>query len=546
MRPLAANPTRCEDHETDPTRYPTVRLIPGEAFGRYRIEAELGRGGQAVVYRATQVDLERQVALKVFDEGYLTRPGALERFRREAIAAGRLEHPRIVTVHDAGEIGGRAFIAMRLVPGDPLSARIARSGALAPDDALQVLADIAAAIDFAHANGTIHRDVTPGNILLDPAGGAYLSDFGLVRMDDMPGLTRRGDWLGTAEYVSPEQVEGEPASAASDRYALGAVAFEALTGRAPHVHHEPSAVLLAHVRDPVPKATAINPALPPAVDGVLARALAKDPAGRPARAEALVEELRGALERPAPAPVPAGAVAVAGGAAAADASDPWAAALARFAGGSAGDTETGAPAAPLPVNERATQAFGVQPRGRALSINRDVAIAIAVGAAVLLMGGIVGGWVVGSSSADTSGAQERGFADGRSAGLDAGFARGRTAGVKEGRTAGRKQGLQQGRKQGREAGLKEGTEAGYDDGRAEGYASGASDGRSTALNGLSPGSWYVVWVGSDANGAQVGSSTPVSPDSGTCYTVSGDAVFSGACETGGDPGNDGGGGNGGD
>ena len=212
-----------------------MRLVPGEAFGRYRVEAEIGRGGQAVVYRATQVDLDRQVALKVFDEGYLTRAGALERFRREAIAAGRLEHPRIVPVYDAGEVEGRAFISMRLVPGDTLAERIARGGALDGDEALSILADIGEAIDFAHAQGTVHRDVKPGNILLDPAGTAFLSDFGLVRLDDMPGLTRRGDWLGTAEYVSPEQVEGEPATASSDVYALAAVAFEALTGRAPFV-----------------------------------------------------------------------------------------------------------------------------------------------------------------------------------------------------------------------------------------------------------------------------------------------------------------------
>ena len=232
-----------------------MRLVPGEAFGRYRVEAEIGRGGQAVVYRATQVDLDRQVALKVFDEGYLTRAGALERFRREAIAAGRLEHPRIVPVYDAGEVEGRAFISMRLVPGDTLAERIARGGALDGDEALSILADIGEAIDFAHAQGTVHRDVKPGNILLDPAGTAFLSDFGLVRLDDMPGLTRRGDWLGTAEYVSPEQVEGEPATASSDVYALAAVAFEALTGRAPFVRREPSAVLLAHVRDAVPVAS---------------------------------------------------------------------------------------------------------------------------------------------------------------------------------------------------------------------------------------------------------------------------------------------------
>ncbi|HTI32130.1 MAG TPA: serine/threonine-protein kinase, partial [Miltoncostaea sp.] len=194
--------------------------MPGEEFGRYRIEAEIGRGGQAVVYRATQLDLDRPVALKVFDEGYLTRAGALERFRREAIAAGRLEHPRIVPVYDAGDVGGRAYMAMRFIPGDSLAERIARGGPLPPDEAIAVLSDIAAALDFAHARGTIHRDVKPANILLDPDGTSYLGDFGLVRLDDMPGLTRRGDWLGTAEYVSPEQVEGEPATAASDAYGL--------------------------------------------------------------------------------------------------------------------------------------------------------------------------------------------------------------------------------------------------------------------------------------------------------------------------------------
>ena len=207
------------------------------------------------MYRATQLDLDRPVALKVFDEGYLTRAGALERFRREAIAAGRLEHPRIVPVYDAGDVGGRAYMAMRFIPGDSLAERIARGGPLPANEALAVLSDIGAALDFAHARGTIHRDVKPANILLDTDGTSYLGDFGLVRLDDMPGLTRRGDWLGTAEYVSPEQVEGEQATAASDVYGLAAVAFEALTGRAPFVRREASAVLLAHVREPVPDAS---------------------------------------------------------------------------------------------------------------------------------------------------------------------------------------------------------------------------------------------------------------------------------------------------
>ncbi len=158
-----------------------MRLVPGEEFGRYRVEAEIGRGGQAVVYRATQLDLDRPVALKVFDEGYLGRNGALERFRREAVAAGRLEHPRLVPVYDAGEVGGRAFMSMRLVAGDSLAERIARSGPLGAAEALATLDDVADALDFAHARGAVHRDVKPANILLDPDGAAYLSDFGATR-----------------------------------------------------------------------------------------------------------------------------------------------------------------------------------------------------------------------------------------------------------------------------------------------------------------------------------------------------------------------------
>jgi len=504
-----------------------VRLVPGEDFGRYRVEAEIGRGGQAVVYRATQIDLERPVALKVFDEGYLARPGALERFRREAIGAGRLAHPRIITVYDAGEIGGRAFISMRLIPGDTLAARIARAGALPPAEALQVLDDIAGAIDFAHDNGTVHRDVTPGNILLDPAGGAFLSDFGLVRMDDMPGLTRRGDWLGTAEYVSPEQVEGEPARPASDRYALAAVAFEALTGRPPHVHREPSAVLLAHVRDAVPDASAVNRALPPAVDAVLAAGLAKDPGERPARGSDLVELLREAVGEGAIAPPHRP---VAGGA-----GDPWSHALARFAGGpDAGGSAGGGERAPAPVEERATEAFGGRSPRRPFALSRDVAVALGVGVALLIATGLVGGWMLGASNADTEPVERRAYAEGRAEGLDTGFARGHAQGVKEGRAAGRRQGLKEGRAAGRAAGLKagreEGREAGYAEGLDAGYANGAAEGRSTALSGLSSGGWYVVWVGSDAIGPQIGSSTPVSPDSGECYTVSGGTVFSGVCD----------------
>jgi tRNA A-37 threonylcarbamoyl transferase component Bud32 len=493
-----------------------VRLVPGEAFGRYRIEAEIGRGGQAVVYRATQVDLDRQVALKVFDDGYLQRSGAAERFRREAIAAGRLEHPRIVPVYDAGEIGGRAFISMRLVPGDTLAERVARTGPLPRAEALDVLSDIAEALDFAHANGTVHRDVKPANILLEP-GGAWLSDFGLVRLDDMPGLTRRGDWLGTPEYVSPEQVEGDPATQGSDVYALAAVAFEALTGRPPFLRREPSAILLAHVRDARPRASGVRPGLPPALDAALARGLAVDPAERPASArdlvESLAEALDGASEPPAvvPAPVPMALAAVP-----ADGDDdPWNAALARFA-----DLEPTRTAADSP-----TQALGVRGRRNPLLASRDLLTAAAVAGALLLIGVGVGGWLIGTSSADASGAEARGFQEGASQGKQSGFTDGRAQGRVEGRRAGKAEGL----KQGRADGLKTGKAQGLAEGRTEGRAAGIAEGRSAALAGLTPGGWYIVRVGSDAAGPVVSSPTSISTDASQCYTVSGGTVLSGHC-----------------
>lgn len=489
-----------------------MRLVPGEEFGRYRVEAEIGRGGQAVVYRATQVDLDRPVALKVFDEGYLGRNGALERFRREAIAAGRLEHARLVPVYDAGEVGGRAYMSMRLVPGDSLAERIARSGPLRPAEALAMLDDVADALDFAHARGAVHRDVKPANILLDPDGSAYLSDFGLVRMDDMPGLTRRGDWLGTAEYVSPEQVEGEPATARSDLYGLAVVAFEALTGRAPYVRREPSAVLLAQVRDPVPPASALAPSLPVAVDAVLARGLAKDPAGRPPTARALVDDLREALGSPELRPTAVGGAPPLAGAAA---GDPWDAALERF-----GDGEGDGPG-----GDRPTQAFGDAARRRALSMKRDILVWGSAAGVVLLIGVGALGWVLGSSSADTAGAEARGFDAGKAAGQSTGFEAGKKQGLRVGNAAG----FTAGKKAGKAEGLAAGRKAGREQGQKEGYASGVSAGRSAALGGVSTAGWYIVLVGSDDVGPVVSQASALSTDGSQCYAVLGSRVLSAPC-----------------
>ena len=270
-----------------------VQLVPGEQFGQYVIEAELGRGGQAVVYRARQIGTERDVALKVFDER--EDAGKLARFRREAVAAARVDDPRIVTVFESGDVDGVPFIAMRLVPGPSLGEIVARFGPLPPSRALAILEDVACAVDAAHQYGLVHRDIKPANVLLDLDDRAYLSDFGVARLDDLPGLTRRGDWLGTVEYVSPEQADGHPATAASDIYAFGVLAYEVLCGRPPFVHRQASAVLVAHVRDEPPPVRSINADLPDDIDDALARALAKSPDDRPASARDVVELLRHAL-----------------------------------------------------------------------------------------------------------------------------------------------------------------------------------------------------------------------------------------------------------
>ena len=241
-----------------------VQLVPGEEFGQYVIEAELGRGGQAVVYRARQIGTDRDVALKVFDQ--LGDASILARFRREAVAAARVDDPRIVTVFESGDVNGVPFIAMRLVPGPSLGELVARVGPLPAQRALVILDDVARAVDAAHQHGLVHRDIKPANVLLDLDDRAYLSDFGVARLDDLPGLTRRGDWLGTVEYVSPEQADGHPATAASDIYAFGVLAFEVLCGRPPFVHRQASAVLVAHVRDEPPPVRSLNPDLPEAVD----------------------------------------------------------------------------------------------------------------------------------------------------------------------------------------------------------------------------------------------------------------------------------------
>ena len=253
-------------------------LQPETAFGPYRILAPLGRGGMAAVYEAHDPSLDRRVALKVLPAEFLHDPAFAERFGQEARVAAKLEHPHIVPIHAYGIEGGRPWMAMRLVTGGSLAERVRRSP-LSPGETAAVLRDVAAALDYAHARGVVHRDVKPANVLLDEAGRAYLADFGIARMLEGSSVaTATGVIQGTPSYMAPEQAMGAKVDRLADVYALGVVAFECLTGRVPYTGTTPVAILMKHVQEPVPEPTAAEVA--PALTAVLRRCLAKTPADR--------------------------------------------------------------------------------------------------------------------------------------------------------------------------------------------------------------------------------------------------------------------------
>jgi len=253
----------------------------GTVFAGHRIEAQVGRGGMGVVYRARHCRLDRLVALKVIAPDLPEDPAARHRFREEAVVAASLEHPNVVPVHDAGEADGIAYLAMRYVQGTDLAVLVRGVDPLAPAHAAEIVARLGGALDCLHDAGYVHRDVKPRNVLVASDGHVYLTDFGLARhVADDARATRAGHWVGTVDYVAPEQIRGLPAGPRADVYGLGCVLFFAITGRAPFVGETPAASMWAHVHEPPPAPSRLCPELAPVLDEVVARALAKDPADR--------------------------------------------------------------------------------------------------------------------------------------------------------------------------------------------------------------------------------------------------------------------------
>ncbi|MFI6010274.1 serine/threonine-protein kinase [Streptomyces sp. NPDC051243] len=279
---------------------------PSELIGRqvasYRIEHEIGRGGMAVVYRARDLRLDRTVALKLLAPELARNDTFRRRFTHESRTAAAIDHPHIVPVYEAGETDGVLYIAMRYVAGSDLRHLLDREGPLPSPAALRIAAQVASALDAAHEHGLVHRDVKPGNILVargmdsDHPEHVYLTDFGLTKKSlSLTGFTTVGQFVGTLDYVAPEQISGKPVDARCDVYGFACVVYECLSGHPPFQRDEDMALLWAHQYDEPPPLTEERPDLAPTVDAVFAMALAKTPDDRHDDCLAFVADLRAAV-----------------------------------------------------------------------------------------------------------------------------------------------------------------------------------------------------------------------------------------------------------
>jgi YVTN family beta-propeller protein len=260
-------------------------LAAGSVFAGHRIEGECGRGGMGVVYRAVHLALNRQVALKVIAPQYTADPQFRERFKQESEVAASIDHPHVIPIYDAGEAEDLLYVTMKYVQGTDLSAQLRGYGRLAPYAGAGMIGQVAEALDAAHRRGLVHRDVKPANVLLQHQNGgdpfAYLTDFGLTkRTATGTGLTGTGMFVGTLDYIAPEQLQGNPVDARSDVYALGCVLFQTITGRVPFPRDSEPAKMWAHMGEPPPRVTASAPDVPPGFDEVVRRAMAKEPEER--------------------------------------------------------------------------------------------------------------------------------------------------------------------------------------------------------------------------------------------------------------------------
>ncbi len=278
----------------------TANYQAGSLIGGYRLEEQIGLGGMAVVFRARDARLDRQVALKILAPALAADEAFRHRFIRESKMAAAVDDPHIIPVYEAGEADGALFIAMRYVRGGDVRSLLNREGTLSAARVAAIISPVASALDTAHAAGLVHRDVKPANMLLDARSGrpdhVYLSDFGLSKEAlGATGLTAANQFLGTVDYAAPEQVTGKAVGGAADQYALGCAAYEMLTGEPPFRRDQAIAVLYAHMSEPPAPVSSRRPGLPAALDPVLDRVLAKSPADRYPTCAAFTSALRQAI-----------------------------------------------------------------------------------------------------------------------------------------------------------------------------------------------------------------------------------------------------------
>jgi serine/threonine-protein kinase len=269
----------------------------GTTFGKYNLTRQLGKGGGGVVYEAYDTGKGRTVALKILAEELSTNDTFRTRFQRESQAAAMLQEPHVIPIHDWGEIDGSLYIDMRLVQGQTLLDLIAE-GPLAPSRAVAIIGQVAAALDAAHAEGLIHRDVKPQNIIVTPADFVYLVDFGIAQTKGDPRLTTVGTQIGTLNYMAPERFNDKATTPAVDVYSLACVLYEALTGDAPFAGDSLEHLVAGHLVLPPPRPSAVNKRVPAALDEVVARGMAKDPDERYGTAGALARAAQRALGGP--------------------------------------------------------------------------------------------------------------------------------------------------------------------------------------------------------------------------------------------------------
>ena len=264
---------------------------PGETVGKWRVESQIGEGGMGLVYKATGPDGE-EIALKVVKAELARDQVFRRRFEREVAVAARVGHPNVVPVIESGEEDGIPYMAQQYIGGGSLEDRIKRDGPLTLDAAVDICTQVASGLDAMHEHGLIHRDVKPGNILLDEEGKAYVTDFGLMKDREASVLTRPGQALGSMDYMAPEQIRGEEVNAQTDVYALGCVMCECLSGRPPFADRQGMRILWAHLQEDPPDPLAGRSDIPADVSWAVLRALEKEPEKRPPTATAYAHGVR--------------------------------------------------------------------------------------------------------------------------------------------------------------------------------------------------------------------------------------------------------------